>query len=48
MEVKEFCDRYYVDRNGTASLKWDALQTRFGDPDLISMWVIWSSERRSA
>mgnify|MGYP000401687607 CR=1 FL=1 len=20
MEVKEFCDRYYVDRNGTASL----------------------------
>ena len=39
MEVKEFCDRYYVDRNGTASLKWDALQTRFGDPDLISMWV---------
>lgn len=39
MEVKEFCDRYYVDRNGMASLKWDALQTRFGDPDLISMWV---------
>lgn len=39
MNVKEFCERYYVDRMGTASLKWDALDVRFGNPDLISMWV---------
>lgn len=39
MEIKEFCSKYHVDRVGTASLKWDALDVRFGDPDLISMWV---------
>lgn len=39
MEVKEFCSKYHIDRMGTASLKWDALDVRFGDPDLISMWV---------
>lgn len=39
MSVKEFCDKYYMDRKGTNSLKWDALDVRFGDPDLISMWV---------
>jgi cystathionine beta-lyase len=39
MGVKDFCSKYYVDRMGTASLKWDALDLRFGDPDLISMWV---------
>ncbi|QJA08640.1 pyridoxal phosphate-dependent aminotransferase [Romboutsia sp. CE17] len=39
MNVKEFCEKYYVERNGTNCLKWDALDTRFGDPELISMWV---------
>lgn len=39
MNVKEFCEKYYVDRMGTDSLKWDALDVRFGNPDLISMWV---------
>lgn len=39
MDVKEFCQRYCINRMGTASLKWDALDVRFGDPDLISMWV---------
>lgn len=39
MNVKEFCDNYYVERTGTDSLKWDALDTRYGNPDLISMWV---------
>ena len=28
-----------VERRNTACLKWDALETRFGDPDLIAMWV---------
>lgn len=37
--MKSFAKKYYVDRKGTASLKWDALDVRFGDPDLISMWV---------
>lgn len=36
---EEFVKTYYVDRKGTSSLKWDALDKRFGDPDLISMWV---------
>lgn len=39
MRVEEFCEKYGVERKGTASLKWDALDVRFGDPDLISMWV---------
>lgn len=39
MDIKEFCSRYYTDRMGTSSLKWDALAERFGDPDLIAMWV---------
>lgn len=28
-----------VDRRGTGSLKYDALEERFGNPDLIPMWV---------
>ena len=39
MTSAEFCKRYGVDRLGTNSLKWDALDVRFGDPDLLSMWV---------
>lgn len=39
MNVAEFCERYAVERKGTNSLKWDALDVRFGDPDLIAAWV---------
>lgn len=39
MKKEEFLTRYATDRMGTNSLKWDALDVRFGDPDLISMWV---------
>lgn len=39
MDAKQFVEQYYVDRMGTSSLKWDALDVRFGDKDLISMWV---------
>lgn len=28
-----------VERRNTACLKWDGLEARFGDPDLIAMWV---------
>lgn len=39
MTPQQFCRRYSVDRKGTSSLKWDALQERFGDADLAAMWV---------
>ena len=39
MEKQEFLKEYLVDRKNTSSLKWDALDVRYGDPDLISMWV---------
>lgn len=29
----------YIDRRGTDSAKWDALDSQFGDPDLLAMWV---------
>ncbi|WP_371367589.1 Cystathionine beta-lyase PatB [Sporomusa rhizae] len=37
--MNEFVKKYAVDRYKTNSLKWDALDVRFGDPDLLSMWV---------
>lgn len=39
MQAQEFCTKYGIDRMGSNSLKWDALEARFGEPDLISMWV---------
>lgn len=39
MSIEEFCDKYSIDRLGTNSLKWDALDKRYGDKDLIAMWV---------
>lgn len=39
MKIKEFCEKYSIDRLGTNCLKWDALDKRYGDSDLISMWV---------
>ena len=39
MSIEEFCERYSIDRSGTNSLKWDALDKRYGDKDLIAMWV---------
>ena len=39
MNAKEFTDRYLVSRTETNSLKWDALDVRFGNPDLTAMWV---------
>lgn len=29
----------YVDRRGTSCAKWDALEGKFGDKDLLAMWV---------
>ena len=39
MKKQEFLKEYLVNRKNTNSLKWDALDVRYGDPDLISMWV---------
>ena len=29
----------FVDRRGTASLKWDALKEIYGQRDMLGMWV---------
>lgn len=39
MEKSEFVKKYAVNRKGTNSLKWDALDVRFGNPDLTAAWV---------
>ncbi|ULT58774.1 pyridoxal phosphate-dependent aminotransferase [Neobacillus drentensis] len=39
MNMEEFVEKYKVERNNTTSLKWDLLEERFGDPDLLAMWV---------
>lgn len=39
MKQDEFLKRHLTERRGTQCLKWDALDVRFGDPDLIAMWV---------
>lgn len=39
MEMKKFVEMYRVERRNTNCLKWDALEERFGDPNLIAMWV---------
>nr|WP_293993653.1 MalY/PatB family protein [uncultured Fusobacterium sp.] len=39
MDKKEFLKKYLVNRKNTNSLKWDDLKNRYGDDNLISMWV---------
>lgn len=40
MEVKEFCEKYAVsDRHNTNSFKWDRLKAKFGNENLLPMWV---------
>ncbi|MGN0205273.1 MAG: MalY/PatB family protein [Coprococcus sp.] len=39
MDKQEFLDTYLVDRHGTDCMKWDGLKEKFGDTDLISMWI---------
>ncbi|NLD05915.1 MAG: pyridoxal phosphate-dependent aminotransferase [Synergistaceae bacterium] len=29
----------YIERRGTSSMKWDLMEERFGDPDLLPYWV---------
>lgn len=37
--VDDFVSEFYVERKGTNSLKHDALKRRFGDENLLGMWV---------
>ena len=39
MTTQDFLEKYLVKRKNTNSLKWDALQERFGDSSLTAMWV---------
>lgn len=39
MDIQTFVDRYYVERKNTNSTKWDLLEERFGDADLLPIWV---------
>lgn len=39
MDQATFIKQYATNRANTNSLKWDALNQRYGDPDLIAMWV---------
>lgn len=39
MQMQKFVEMYSVERRNTNCLKWDALEERFGDPNLIAMWV---------
>lgn len=38
-DVKTFCDTYYVDRKQTDSEKWDGLEEKFGQGNLLPLWV---------
>ncbi len=39
MERQEFLDNYLTDRRGTDCSKWDGLKAKFGEKDLLAMWV---------
>lgn len=39
MRKEEFLKKYLVNRKGTDCQKWDDMQRKFGDPNLLAMWV---------
>ena len=39
MDRATFIDEYATTRRNTDSLKWDALEARYGNADLLAMWV---------
>lgn len=39
MTIEEFVSNFYVERQNTRSLKWDLLEERFGNADLLPLWV---------
>ena len=39
MDKQEFLKKYLADRRGTDCMKWDGLQEKFGETDLLPMWI---------
>lgn len=39
MEKEKFLKNYLTNRRGTYCSKWDGLEEKFGDADLIGMWI---------
>lgn len=39
MDKQEFLKKYLVDRRGTDCMKWDGLQEKFGETELLPMWI---------
>lgn len=39
MDKEMFLKQYVVDRHDTCSAKWDSMQEKFGESDLISIWI---------
>lgn len=39
MDQATFIERYYTERTGTNSLKWDLVEERFESRDLLPLWV---------
>lgn len=39
MDTEEFVATFAVERSGSDCLKWDALEERFGDKNLLPLWV---------
>lgn len=39
MNTKDFTEKYYIDRRGSHSRKWDGQQLKFNRTDLLPLWV---------
>ena len=39
MKKEQFLKEYLADRRGTDCMKWDGLKGKFGEDDLIGMWI---------
>ena len=39
MNKQEFLETYIADRHNTNCSKWDGLKEKFGEADLLPMWV---------
>lgn len=39
MNKEQFLREYLTDRHGTDCIKWDGLKAKFGEDDLIGMWI---------
>ena len=46
MNKETFIRENCPDRRGTNCSKWDILSSKYGDPDLISMWVAAEKKNR--